>query len=110
MPGADQIRQFRPLTLINVSFRLIAKGFASRIAPVADKIINNLQTAFITGRSILDGVAVLHEVLHEIKNSKEEVFILKLDFEKAYDRVRWDFIEEVLHKKNFDPQWVSWMQ
>ena len=69
---------------------------------MADKIIDNLQTAFIKGRSILDGIAVLHDVLHEIKNSKEEVFILKLDFEKAYDRVRWDFIE-VLHKKNFVP-------
>lgn len=58
---------------------------------MANKIIDPNQTAFIRGRSILDGIAVLHEVLHEIKLTKEEVFILKIDFEKAYDRVRWDF-------------------
>lgn len=50
------------------------------------------------GRSILDGIAVLHEVVHEIKVSKEKVFILKIYFEKAYDRVLWDFLEEVLRK------------
>lgn len=50
-----------------------------------------------------------HEVLHEIKCTKEEVFILKIDFEKAYDRVRWEFLEEILHKKGFDPKWTSWV-
>ena len=86
--GADNIRQFRPITLINVRFWLLAKGFATRLSPMASKIINKNQTTFIQGRSILDGIAVLHEVLHEIKATKEEVFILKIDFEKAYDRVR----------------------
>lgn len=108
--GVDCIRQFRHITLINVSFRLIAKGFTSRLAPVANKAIDQNQTAFIRGRSVLDGIVVLHEVLHEIRLSKEEVFILKIDSEKAYDRVRWDFLEEVLHKKGFDPLWVSYMR
>ena len=40
----------------------------------------------------------LHEVLHKVHFSKEEVFILNIDFEKAYDQVRWDFLEEVLDK------------
>ena len=55
-------------------------------------------------------MAVLHEVLHEIRTSKEEVFILKIDFEKAYDRVRWEFLKEVLREKGFDPLWISWMR
>lgn len=92
-----------------MSFRLFAKGFASRLAPVAHKIIHPNQSAFIKGRSILDGIVILHEVIHEIKHSKEKVFILKIDFKKAHDRVRWDFLEEVLHKKGFDHKWVSWM-
>lgn len=48
-------------------------------------------------------------MLHEIKSSREETFILKLDFEKAYDRVQWEFLEEVLHKKGFGPRWTSWI-
>ena len=77
------------------------KGFATRLTPVANKIFDESQTAFIHGWSILDGVAVLHEVLHEIEESKEEVFILKIDFENAYARVRWDFLEEALKEKGF---------
>lgn len=65
--------------------------------------------AFIHGRNNLEGVVVLHEIQHEIKNTREEVFILKIDFQKAYDRVRWEFLEEVLHKKGFDPLWTSWI-
>lgn len=107
--GVDNIRQFRPITLIDVSFHLFAKGLATRLAPVAHKIIHPNRTTFSKGRSILDGIAVLHWVIHEIKCSKEEVFILTIDFEKAYDRVRWDFLEEILHKKGCDHKWVSWM-
>lgn len=85
--GADTIRQYRPITLINVSFRLFAKGFATRLAPVAHKVIDPNQTTFIKGRRILDGIVILHEVRHDIRCSEEEVFILKIDFEKAYNRV-----------------------
>ena len=60
---------------------------------MADRVIDTNQTAFIKGRSILDGIVVLDEVLLEIHN-KKEVFILQIDFEKAYDRIRWDFLEK----------------
>lgn len=70
-------------------------------------MIDATQTAFILGRSILDGIAVLHDVLHEIHNTREEVFILKIDFEKAYDQVHWDVLESTMHGKGFAPQWVS---
>ena len=49
---------------------------------------------------------ILQEVLHDLKSSKEEGIILKLDFEKAYDRVSWNFLEEVLLKKGFSFTWV----
>ena len=104
----DNTRQYRPITLINVSYRILAKGFATRLSLVANKIIDQNQTTFICGRSTLDGIAVLHEVLHEIKTTHEDVFILNIDFEKEYDRVRWEFLE-VLTVEGFDPLWISWM-
>lgn len=67
----------------------MAKGFATRLAPVAHKVIHRNQMAFIWGTGILDGVVVVHEI-----RCSKEVFILKLDFEKAYDQVRWDFLKE----------------
>lgn len=53
------------------------------------------------GRNILEGVVVLHEVIHELERSKKKGIILKIDFEKAYDKVRWDFLEEVLRGNGF---------
>jgi hypothetical protein len=55
---------------------------------VAKKIIGKNQIGFIKGRNILEGVVVLHEVLHELHRSKARSLVLKIDFEKAYERVR----------------------
>jgi hypothetical protein len=103
VPGADQISQFRPIALINVIFKIMSKCFATKLDPIANRIISPNQTAFIKGRLITDGVLALQEVIHEMKIKKLGGILLKLDFEKAYDRVNWDFLSEVLHAKGFDP-------
>jgi hypothetical protein len=65
-------------------------------------VISPTQTAFIKGRLILDGALALHEILDEIKFSGHRAVILKLDFEKAYDRVSWAFLQTVLSRKGFE--------
>lgn len=85
--GAVNIRQFRPIFLINVVYKIITKTLTLRLNIVADKFISPNQTAFIPRRYILDGVVVIHEVLHELAKHKQSGIILKLDFEKAYDKV-----------------------
>jgi hypothetical protein len=87
VPGADKITQFRPIALINVVFKIVSKALASKLDPIANRIISPNQTAFIKGRFILDGVLALHEIVHELKIRKQGCLLLKLDFEKAYDRV-----------------------
>jgi hypothetical protein len=106
VPGADQIAQFRPIALINVIFKIVAKGYASRLDPVANRIISPKQTAFIKGRNILDGPLALIEIIHEIKSKKLGGILLKLDFEKAYDRLNWHFLAEVLRGKGFDEGYI----
>ena len=68
VPGASDIRQFHPITLINVIFGILANGYANRAALLASQITQLNQSAFIKGRYILDGVLVLHEVLHEVRS------------------------------------------
>src|SRR4051812_9967785 len=97
--GADNIKQFRPIALINVLFKLIAKAFATRLSPIAHRIIAPSQMAFIKGRFIHDGALALHEIIHELKSKNLPAVLLKLDFEKAYDRVSWQFLREVLLRK-----------
>jgi phosphate starvation-inducible protein PhoH len=62
-----------------------------RLNTVADHVVQLSQTAFMQGRNILDGVVVLHEVVHEMHTKKMNGVIIKLDFEKAYDKVKWCF-------------------
>jgi hypothetical protein len=85
---ANNIRQYRPICLLNVDYKWFSKVFTLRLTPWVDKLISRNQTAFIPGRYILEGVVILHEILHELRVKKLQGIILKLDFEKAYDKVR----------------------
>jgi hypothetical protein len=94
--GADDIRQFRPIALINVIFKLVSKAYAIRLSPIAHRVISSTQSAFIKGHLIHEGALALHEIVHVLKVKKTRAVILKLDFEKAYDRVSWAFLRDVL--------------
>jgi hypothetical protein len=54
-------------------------------------------------------VVVLHETLHELRRKKQKGIILKLDFEKAYDKVNWVFLQQVLRMKGFSSKWCQWI-
>jgi len=60
---------------------------------VADKLIGPSQTAFIPSCYITEGVVMLHETIHELHRKRQDGVILKLDFEKAYDKIKWHFIQ-----------------
>jgi hypothetical protein len=77
--------------MLNVCFKIFTKVIANRLAMVASEVIGPSQSAFIPGRYILDGFVILHETLHELKRKKMDGVILKIDFEKAYDKVNWHF-------------------
>ena len=106
---ASRIQQFRPICLLNVSFKIFTKVLTNRLSLVANKVIRPSQTAFIPGRHILEGVVILHETLHEMHRKKNSGVILKLDFEKAYDKVKWPFLQQVLRMKGFSPTWYDWI-
>ena len=98
---AATIKQYRPICLYYVCYKIVTKVLTNRLERVADKVVSKSQTAFMKNANILDGVVTIHEVFHELRRTKQEGVILKLDFEKAYDRVNWDFLQEVLLKKGF---------
>ena len=62
------------------------------------------------GRNILDGVAVLHETVHEMHRKKINGVISKIDFEKAYDKVNWHFLQQTLGMKGFSTEWSTWVR
>ena len=78
--NATQIQQYRPICLLNVSFKIFTKVGTNRISEVAQTVIRPTQTAFMPGRHILEGVVVLHETIHELHTKKLDGVILKIDF------------------------------
>lgn len=77
---------------------------------MADHVVSSSQTAFMRGRNILEGVVVLHETVHELHRKKLNGVIFKVDFEKAYDKVKWPFLLQTLRMKGFSPKWISWVE
>jgi hypothetical protein len=59
------------------------------VAGLAHRVIRPTQSDFILGRNILEGVVVLHETIHELHHKKLDGLLFKIDFEKAYDKVKW---------------------
>ena len=86
---------------MNVSFKIFTKVATIRVNSVADNIIIPSQTAFMRGRNILEGVVILHETVHELHRKNQSGVIFKIDFEKAYDKVRWNFLFQMLQLKGF---------
>jgi hypothetical protein len=71
------------------------------------KLISSRHTAFIKGINIMDGVMSLHEILHEAKRKKQQGVVLKLDFEKAYDKVDWNYLMKCISQKGFCEEWCA---
>jgi hypothetical protein len=94
---AAHIKQFCPICLLNVSFKIFTKVMVNRMNGIASKLISPSQTAFILGKNIMKGMVMLHE----IHRKKMSGVILKLDFEKAYDKINWEFLQQTLRIKGF---------
>ncbi|GJY97028.1 RNA-directed DNA polymerase, eukaryota [Tanacetum coccineum] len=110
IPDANLVKDFRPISLIGSIYKIIAKILTNRLVVVLGGIINEVQSAFIKDRQILDGPFILNEVMSWCKKKKKQTLLFKVDFEKAYDSVRWDFLDDVLGKFGFGDKWRKWIQ
>ncbi|GJR23059.1 putative RNA-directed DNA polymerase, eukaryota, reverse transcriptase zinc-binding domain protein [Tanacetum coccineum] len=91
------VLDFRPISLIGAQYKVIAKILANRLSQVIETIISSEQTAFVSQRHILDGPLMVNEIIDWYKRKKEKLMILKIDFEKAFDSISWDFLDQVLY-------------
>jgi len=106
------MKDWRPITLCNVLYKLLSKVLANRLKTVLHKCISENQSAFVPGRYILDNTMAAIEVVHYMKSKtsgRKGSVALKLDISKAYDRIDWLYLKEVMEKMGFCPQWVNWI-
>lgn len=106
----QNLKEYRPICLIGCLYKILSKVLASRLKKVIAKLISPCQSAFISGRQILDGVLMINEVVDLAKRRKDECLLFKVDFEKAYDSVSWSFLTYMLNRMGFDKRWIGWIQ
>ena len=109
--AADDLKDFRPISLCNVVYKIISKCLANRIRPLLHDIIEPNQSAFIPGRMITDNAIIAFECLHAIQSGNENArkfCAYKLDLSKAYDRVEWNYLDGVMRKLGFNDKLINW--
>ena len=85
---------------------------ANRLRKVLPHIISDFQSAFQSDKALSDNILVAFELLHQMKRRKSGKtwhMALKLDMSKAYDRLEWIFLQQIMEKMGFHPRWVSWI-
>ncbi|GKA63921.1 RNA-directed DNA polymerase, eukaryota [Tanacetum coccineum] len=107
---AKYVSDYRPISLIGSVYKVVTKILATRLAPIIPDIISDTQSAFLAKRNILDGPFILNELLSWCKKYNKQAMFFKVDFAKAFDCVRWDYLLDVMKSFGFGPNWCRWIQ
>ena len=99
----DGVKGWRPITLLNVDFKIISAAVAARLQSVANNLIDNSQTAYIKGRFIGENTRVVHDIINHLVENEGTGLILSADFEAAFDSLSWEFIKIALVRYGFGP-------
>ncbi|KAL4340591.1 hypothetical protein GQ457_08G017500 [Hibiscus cannabinus] len=101
---------YRPISLCSVTYKNVSKVIVNRLKDLMPVCIAENQSTCVPGRIIYDNIMIAHELLHYLKGSRNgpnKGVDVKLDMEKAYDRVEWHFPKDVMGKMGFVARWID---
>ena len=101
--GPETIGNYRPISLCNTTYKIISKVIVAWLIPHLEYLISPYQTAFVLGKTGADNVIIVQELIHTIGRAKgrKGYMAIKIGLEKAYDKIEWSFIREILIYFNF---------
>ena len=106
----EYLKNWRPICLLNVVYKLCSGCIASRIKSVLPILINDDQTGFIKNRFIGDNLRLTYDVMHHVNTRNKKGMLLLIDFEKAFDTVSWRFLRNTLELFNFKNDIIRWVE
>ena len=107
---STRLKNWRPLTLLNTDYKILAKLFAYRIKGLLESIIHSDQTGFVSSRYIGTNINRILNVMEYCELNDIEAMLISIDFEKAFDSMEWDFVFRAMHYYGFPDQFVSWVK
>jgi len=111
-PGKDlrYLKNWRPVTVLNVDYKLLTKTLADRLKFVLPDIIHEDQCGYVMGRLIGQNIRIVQDLIEFTKLHNIEGFLIFLDFEKAFDTLSWDFIQHTLNVFKFGENFIKWIK
>jgi hypothetical protein len=103
--GAESITNFRPISLIHVVPKIIAKDMAQRLSPKMNEMVSYSQNAFINSRTIHNNLMYVRNTARQLHRNKISSLLIKLDIPKAFDMVRWDYMLDLMQRLSFPQRW-----
>ncbi|RVW36075.1 Transposon TX1 uncharacterized 149 kDa protein [Vitis vinifera] len=108
--GVEDLKDFRPISLVGGLYKWLAKVLANRMKGVLAKVISTSQNVFVEGPQIMDVVLIANEAIDSILKSNRGAILCKFDIKKAYDHIDWSFLLTVLEKMGFGERWRRWIK
>ena len=105
----DVIKNWRPITLLNVVYNIVSASIANRLKTVLPKLIDEDQTRFISGRYIGDNLRLIYDLIAYLNEKSMPGLLLNIDFEKAFDSLDWGFMFKVLRSFGFQDDICNWI-
>lgn len=110
IPSPKNVTDYRPIVCCNVIYKCISKILVNRVKDCLDILVNENQSAFIPNRQISDNILLAQEIMQNYhRNTGSKRCAFKIDIQKAYDTVNWDFLHEILKRFGFHPCMVHWI-
>ena len=105
----ENLKNWRPLTLLNVDYKIIAKCFALRFKPLLPSLINSNQKGYVNGRYIHESNRLIQDIITYADTENMDGLIVFLDQTKAFDRIEWPWVKLCLQRFGFGEKTVQWV-
>ena len=104
------LKNWRPISLLSVLYKLLSSAIAERLKTVLDKLVSKCQTGFIKGRFIGESTRLIYDIMNYTEVKNKNGLLMLIDFEKAFDSISWKFMYNILQLLGFSESFIRWIK